>query len=154
MTSSVIKHFTASGLISDNRGHFLLHLHPKLGIWLPPGGHIEENEEPQDAVLREIHEETGLDCRVISWDTQAQQHITPLPEVDVLPLPMAILKEFIRDKKTGEHRHIDMVYWCRPLREDVAVHPEFHWLTPDEISTLDNVPQDVCGLIAMIQSRL
>lgn len=98
---SVIKHFTASGLVSDSRGRFLLHFHPKLGIWLPPGGHIEENEEPQDAVLREIREETGLECRIISQDTQAQQFITPLPETGVLPLPMAILKEFIRIKKPG-----------------------------------------------------
>ena len=106
---SVIKHFTASGLVSDSRGRFLLHFHPKLGIWLPPGGHIEENEEPQDAVLREIREETGLECRIISRDTQAQQFITPLPETGVLPLPMAILKEFIPDKKTGS---TGISIWC------------------------------------------
>lgn len=29
---SVIKHFTASGLVSDSQGRFLLHRHPKLGI--------------------------------------------------------------------------------------------------------------------------
>ena len=101
--TSVIKHFTASGLVSDSKGRFLLHRHPTLGLWRPPGGHIEENEEPQDAVLREIHEETGLECRIVSLDTQAQQFITPLPETGVLPLPMAILKEFIPDKKTGDH---------------------------------------------------
>lgn len=139
--------------MSDSRGRFLLHFHPKLGIWLPPGGHIEENEEPQDAVLREIREETGLECRIISRDTQAQQFITPLPETGVLPLPMAILKEFIPDKKTGEHWHIDMVYWCRPLDEAATPYPEFQWMTPDEILKTDNVPQDICGLIAMVQAR-
>lgn len=107
--TSVIKHFTASGLVSDSHGRFLLHHHPKLGIWLPPGGHIEENEEPQDAVLREIHEETGLECRIVSWDTQAQQFITPLPETGVLPLPMAILKEFIRIRKPAT---TGILIWC------------------------------------------
>ncbi len=151
--TSAIKHFTASGLVSDSRGRFLLHRHPKLGIWLPPGGHIEENEEPQDAVLREISEETGLGCRIVSWDTQAQQFITPLPEAGVLPLPMAILKEFIPDTKTGDHWHIDMVYWCHPIDETAVPHPDFQWMTPDEVLKTDNVPQDVCGLIAMVQAR-
>ncbi|RUT65768.1 DNA mismatch repair protein MutT [Morganella morganii] len=117
-------------MVSDSHGRFLLHRHPKLGIWLPPGGHIEENEEPQ-----------------------AQQFITPLPEAGVLPLPMAILKEFIPDKKTGDHWHIDMVYWCRPLDATATPHSEFQWMTPDEILKTDNVPQDVCGLIAMVQAR-
>ena len=39
------KHFTASALI-ENRGRFLVQFHQKLGLWLYPGGHIEENEEP------------------------------------------------------------------------------------------------------------
>jgi 8-oxo-dGTP pyrophosphatase MutT (NUDIX family) len=38
----------------------LLHLHRKLGMWLPPGGHIERDELPDDAAVREVFEETGL----------------------------------------------------------------------------------------------
>jgi 8-oxo-dGTP pyrophosphatase MutT (NUDIX family) len=34
--------------------------HKKLGKWLPPGGHIEPNELPDDAACREVLEETGL----------------------------------------------------------------------------------------------
>merc|ERR1712227_523397 len=30
------------------------------GIWVPPGGHIEYDEQLQEAGLRELHEETGL----------------------------------------------------------------------------------------------
>lgn len=46
-----------------------------------------------------------------------------------------------------------MVYWCRPLDEAATPHPEFQWMTPDEILKTDNVPQDICGLIAMVQAR-
>jgi 8-oxo-dGTP diphosphatase len=37
----------------------LLHMHKKLGTLLPPGGHIELNETPWQAVLHEIIEESG-----------------------------------------------------------------------------------------------
>ena len=37
-------------------GKVLLILHNKLGKWLPPGGHIEKNETPDDAVIRDVCE--------------------------------------------------------------------------------------------------
>lgn len=39
----------------------LLHLHKKLGKWLPVGGHIEQGELPDMAALREIKEESALE---------------------------------------------------------------------------------------------
>lgn len=56
MKRAGVKHFTASGLI-EHQGRFLVLFHHKLGMWLYPGGHIEENEEPQDALVREILED-------------------------------------------------------------------------------------------------
>ena len=39
------RHFTATGyVVIDNS--ILLHFHPKVKMWLPPGGHIELNEDP------------------------------------------------------------------------------------------------------------
>jgi 8-oxo-dGTP pyrophosphatase MutT (NUDIX family) len=52
-------HVTASGLVVGTRGT-VLHLHRKLGIWVQPGGHIDEGEEPPAAARRETLEETGL----------------------------------------------------------------------------------------------
>lgn len=54
----------------DHFGSFLLPInkktrqtylghHIKGGIWIPPGGHIEENESPEQAMRREFHEELG-----------------------------------------------------------------------------------------------
>src|SRR5579871_4695717 len=38
----------------------LLLMHQKLQMWLPPGGHIEPNELPDEAAVHEVLEETGI----------------------------------------------------------------------------------------------
>ena len=55
--STLKRHFTASGYVVFE-SKILLHWHKKVKAYLPPGGHIEENEDPVQAVLREIKEET------------------------------------------------------------------------------------------------
>lgn len=37
-------------------------IEPGLGLWSLPGGFIEENETVEEAVVREVREETGLSC--------------------------------------------------------------------------------------------
>ena len=56
---TTVRHFTATGFVV-HEGATLLHWHPKVKMWLPPGGHIEPNEDPVEAALREIEEETGV----------------------------------------------------------------------------------------------
>ena len=51
-------------VISDQDGRILLILRghePGLGLWSIPGGRIEPGESDQEAVVREIREETGLE---------------------------------------------------------------------------------------------
>lgn len=54
------RHVTASAIVVDDAGRVLLHLHRRIGVWLQPGGHVDPGEQPRDAVLREVREETGL----------------------------------------------------------------------------------------------
>ncbi|MEP1125011.1 MAG: NUDIX domain-containing protein [Ilumatobacter sp.] len=53
-------HVTGSAIVVGPRGVLLLK-HKRLGIWLQPGGHVDANETPWDAALREAREETGLE---------------------------------------------------------------------------------------------
>ncbi|BFZ02393.1 hypothetical protein BsWGS_05432 [Bradybaena similaris] len=58
----------ASILLESSDGKILLsrrarHLRIFPGLWVPPGGHIEENETLLEAGLRELKEETGLDLK-------------------------------------------------------------------------------------------
>jgi 8-oxo-dGTP pyrophosphatase MutT (NUDIX family) len=59
-------HVTASAIVVDEvlgARRTVLHLHKRLGLWLQPGGHIEEGESPEQAAVREASEETGLAVR-------------------------------------------------------------------------------------------
>lgn len=57
-----IHHFTASAVVFSSRG-VLLHKHKHSGDWLQPGGHVDNEEWPADAALRECSEETGVAAR-------------------------------------------------------------------------------------------
>ena len=58
------RHFTVAVFLVWE-GKVLLHLHRKLGMWLPPGGHIERNELPDDTAVREVLEETGVKVELV-----------------------------------------------------------------------------------------
>jgi len=55
---------TATALVVDGDGRLLLGrraIEPDKGLWDLPGGFIEEDEHPLDALRRELREETGLE---------------------------------------------------------------------------------------------
>lgn len=144
-----IKHFTATAMIRNEKGEFLLHKHRKLGFWLPPGGHIDPNEEPHEAVIREVLEETGLTCKVLSCGYPFKSQIMDSAHTQSLPVPMAILKEFIADKQKGDHWHIDMIYLCELLIPMDVPFKEFQWVPFEQLSQL-NIPNDVIELAVMV----
>jgi 8-oxo-dGTP pyrophosphatase MutT (NUDIX family) len=56
--------YTAGGMLVHQE-KVLLIKHKKLGVWLNPGGHIDEGELPHQAAEREFREETGVRVRAI-----------------------------------------------------------------------------------------
>lgn len=89
------------------QGQVLLHRHRKLGMWLPPGGHIEENELPDEAAVREVREEAGLRVELVG---DRRQDISDPPQ---LVTPAGIQLEEI----SPGHEHIDLIYFARPLED-------------------------------------
>jgi ADP-ribose pyrophosphatase YjhB (NUDIX family) len=61
----VKRHFTATAFIIDSNKRTLLLWHKRLKRWMPAGGHVDENETPEDAAKRECKEETNLDVQII-----------------------------------------------------------------------------------------
>ena len=39
---------------------------PFKGYWVLPGGHVENNETVEEAVIREVKEETGVETKIVS----------------------------------------------------------------------------------------
>ncbi len=74
-------HVTGSAIVVGPRGVVLLR-HKRLGLWLQPGGHIDQGETPWEAALREAHEETGLNVSYADVDPHG---VPRLAHVDVHP---------------------------------------------------------------------
>jgi len=103
--NSLEKHFTASALIID-KNKVLLVNHKKLGVWLYPGGHIEANETPEQAVIREVKEETGLNVEIIG--KKDEKLADQKNGISVLYNPYVMLCELV-----GNHYHNDIIFCCR-----------------------------------------
>jgi 8-oxo-dGTP diphosphatase len=93
-------------------------VHPDhIGGWEVPGGKIEPHEDPIEASMREIKEETGLDCRIIKE--------LPLLELE---------KNGIRT-----HTHI---YVAEASHDKVTLsdeHSDYQWVSYDDIDHMKQV---------------
>jgi 8-oxo-dGTP pyrophosphatase MutT (NUDIX family) len=90
-------HITASCFILDGDKRLLLHHHRRLDRWLQMGGHIEGDEIPSEAALREGREESGLDDLALVRDT--------IFDIDIHSIPAA--------KGEPDHFHFDIRYLAR-----------------------------------------
>ena len=117
----------------------LLVNHPRYGKWLGPGGHIELDEDPDEALFREIKEETGLeDIEVLSSkpninDSGRKALYTPsFLDIHDANLP---------------HRHIALIYFCKSatnkhMKSDE--HTEAKWFSAAELENSKySIPEDI-----------
>lgn len=137
------RHFTVTGFVVDG-DRTLLHWHRKLGIWLPPGGHLDANEDPVQAVLREVVEETGVVAEIVP-----HRAAFAFGNVAQLATPFSAI---VADVGDGEdlHQHIDLAYIVRPVAGAARVEPEpdhgFVWVTEAELRRGDPLPAASCGV--------
>ncbi|NMC51957.1 NUDIX domain-containing protein [Candidatus Kuenenbacteria bacterium] len=136
----ITRHFTATTIIV-HKNKVLLHLHKKLGIWIPVGGHIDRDELPQEAALREIKEESGLEITMYNPDKQIK-----MGDAKQLFRPMHILLENINQF----HQHIDFIYYASAKSN--KINPQngettnLKWFTAKEIKTLGGAPKNTKAL--------
>jgi nucleoside triphosphatase len=107
---------TVGALIFDRQGKvFLMQSHKWRGKWVLPGGHIELGERMEDALRREVKEETNLDIRDIEF---------------------ICFQEFIYDERFWRPRHfIFFDYACKTDSTDVQLNDEaqeYAWVILEE----------------------
>src|SRR6266705_7208292 len=105
--------FTVAIFVVQQAKVLLVH-HRALGKWLPLGGHIELDEDPEQAALREAREESGLEVELLS-----ERPPTTSPGTRALIAP-----RFLDIHRINEtHEHIGMIYWARPKKVARASRP-------------------------------
>lgn len=112
------------------QGKTLLHRHPKLGLWLPCGGHIEANELPDEAAVREVLEESGVPI-VLRGETA----------LDVATPRQLIKPEGVQLERIDTcHEHIDLVYFAEPVPSYdgylLKGDPTLGWFNPAALASL------------------
>jgi 8-oxo-dGTP pyrophosphatase MutT (NUDIX family) len=113
-------------------GKVLLIHHRNLNQWLPLGGHIELDEDPETAALREAKEESGLDVELLG-----ERPPTTGGGTRALIAPRYLDIHRI----TNAHQHIGMIYWARPKSGALALaeaeHHDIRWCSAEELSALE-----------------
>lgn len=90
----------------------------KPGVWETPGGGMEQMESPQEALVRELFEETGLQVNVLE--------------------PFNV---FTFKKDNGEFK-IGITFLCEYVSGAVVLsheHTEYKWIDPQEFAKLGSV---------------
>jgi 8-oxo-dGTP diphosphatase len=102
------------------------------GIWEDIGGRIKQFEEPEEALRREVREETGLDIEILK--------------------PLAIFHDY----RGAENELLIRTYWCKVRSNQVVLsneHSAYQWVSPQEgleLAEHIGVKRDIQALIAEI----
>lgn len=110
----------------------LIRLHDKIKQWIAPGGHVELDETPEVAAIREAKEETGLDVELYRGNMLEAGEGTGRLNQLIPPMFMNVHSVNV------DHRHLSMVYFGT-AKTDTVIQPENHektecrWMTREEI---------------------
>lgn len=102
-------------VVHNNR--VLLIFHKQLQKWLPLGGHIELDEDPEQALFREVKEESGLDIEVLAkkppYIFEGKKFLYTPSYLDIHDI-------------SSTHRHIGLVYFAKAMSDDIHLAPDEH----------------------------
>jgi len=120
----------------------LLRKHDKYKMWLSVGGHIELDEDPNQAAIREVKEEVGLDIEPIKGDV-------PLFNLDFEYKELTPPRFLNRHRINPNHEHITFVYFAKsntdlikPCEDEKS--EECRWFTEEELNNpLYNIKENV-----------
>ena len=132
-----------AGAYIVHKDKVLLRKHDKYDIWCHVGGHVELDEDPVAATIRECKEEVGLD--VVIYDSG--EHPSALPEtVRYLPPPAHMNIHHVGGTVIELHQHIDLIYYA--TSESNQVTPEnaddkWQWLTKEEVENNDEIEPQI-----------
>lgn len=131
--------FTAEVFIV-HKNKVLLRKHDKYKKWLSVGGHIELGEDPNEAALREVKEEVGLEVKL--WDGN-RLDTGRFTSTELVP-PIAINRH--RVSISGAHEHVTLVFLASSETETIAPQhdgdrsDECRWVTKEELKGLELEP--------------
>ncbi len=120
--------FTADCLIVfENK--VLLIFHKKHKIWLQIGGHIELNEDPEEALLREVKEECGLDIGIIGEKQ---------PKFEVVGTKFLYPPTFMNIHKVSDtHKHVGLFYIAKAKSDkfihNKEEHDDIRWFSEEDL---------------------
>ncbi|MBX9696580.1 MAG: NUDIX hydrolase [Alphaproteobacteria bacterium] len=117
------------GIVKNASGLILLLKHKK-GYWDLPGGRVSRGETPEQTLLREVEEETGL---------------TGLR--DIKAQSMVLSPIMIKNSDQQSHGLIFWYHTCTQ-RQDVPIklsdeHTEYRWATSDDIIATLSLPEEL-----------
>jgi 8-oxo-dGTP pyrophosphatase MutT (NUDIX family) len=111
-----------------HRNRVLLIDHKKYNEWLPIGGHIELDEDPETSLFREIREECGLPVRILAGK----------PAIGHAGVKPILTPSFVDVHRiTGIHKHIAFIYFAVAKHDKVRLHErehrEYRWIAEKEL---------------------
>lgn len=119
-----------TGVFIVHGNRVLLRKHDKYKIWLPPGGHIELDEDPNQCAVREAKEEVGLDI-VLKGSDPIDHHFKESTEL--IP-PRFLHRHYINET----HDHISMIYFATTTSDHIQqgsseISDEIRWFTKEDL---------------------
>jgi dATP pyrophosphohydrolase len=117
----------------------LLRKHDKYKIWLSVEGHIELGEDPNQAALREVKEEIGLDVMLSA--PKGRPDFTEKDYKELIP-PLFLNRHRI----SPTHEHVTHTYFATTDSDEVTPEnpeDEWHWFTKAELEAAEDIKNSI-----------